>query len=417
MQGPKTVTYKDSATSLFNIADTSTLKVIRKGVTATLSDIEKYDVCYYSEKTNTLYAYNDRVTGVYEEAYPLKSNVSSVKVSGNTYTLSTSQAISRLNESEGAFKIGDRVTLLLSPEGNVVDAVSLTDSDLSIYGVLIGTSKETNTDSDSKGRTEYYVNVMMADGTSAKYLTDSDKYEEYAGKFCEVDFENSYAKLSFPSATKVTGKVDKTAKTVGTVKFASDYSILEYEDGNETTADVRKITIADLDKITLRSDDVIHAETNAAGEICVLYVKNASGNRCVYGVVVKAAEKSTSNGTKETSGSYTMLSGSDKYTATRTAIKLGEAVSYYNGVSGSVMSQLIKVAEGTSIDGYVDNIIKINGTSYTLSDDVTIYAGAVASEFKAISLDDALKLKGTITFYSERTVAEGGKVRVIKILG
>lgn len=410
MQGPKTAISKNSVTALFNISDTANLKVIRKGITATLSDIEQYDVCYYSEKTNTLYAYNDRVTGVYEEAYPIKSNVSSVKVSGNTYTLSTSQAISRLNESEGAFKIGDRVTLLLGTDGTVVDAVNLTDSDLSLYGVLVGTSVETSTDADTKGKTQNYVTVLMADGTEAKYLTDTDSYEDDAGRFCEVNFENSYARLSFPTAKKLTGKVDKDAKALGSVSFASDYAILEYEDGDSYNADVRKITIADLDGITLRTGDVLHASLTAAGEICVLYVKNASGNRNTYGIVV-AGTSSGGNGT------YTLLSGSSKYSVARTGIEIGTVASYYNGISGSTMTPIAKVASGTSITGYVDNIITMNGQKYTLADDVTVYAGTVASEIKAITLDEALALSGDVTFYSERYVSEGGKIRVIKILG
>lgn len=409
MQGPKTVMYKGAAAQLFGIADTAQLKVIRKGVSASLEDIEKYDVCYYSEKTNTLYAYNDRVTGVYEDAYPTKNSVSSVKVSGNTYTLSTSQAISRLNESEGAFKIGDRVTLLLGTDGSVVDAVNLTDSDLSLYGVVVGTSVETSEDADKKGRSEFYVSVLMADGTEAKYLTDSDAYDEDAGRFCEVNFENSYARLSFPSAKKLTGKIDKNAKTLGGTAFASDYAILEYEDGNETSADVRKLTIADLDGITLYKDNVRHAELTASGEICVLYVENASGNRNKYGIIVETPSSKT--------GVHTLLSGSQKYTAQRTALPLGEAASYYSGISGSVMSQIIKVAEGNRISGYIDNKIQMNGKTYTLSDDVTVYAGLTVNDISAISLDDALERTGTITFYSEKAIAEGGKIRVIKILG
>lgn len=403
MQGPKTA-YSKNVASMFTISDINSLKVIRKGITASLSDIEIYDVCYYSEKTNTLYAYNDRVTGVYEEAYPIKANVSSVKVSGNTYNLSTTQAISRLGESENAFKIGDRVTLLLGTDGSVVDAVSLTDADITLYGVLTGTSLEISENADTKGRAQRYVTLLMADGSEAKYLTDTD-YDEKAGKFCELDFENSYARLTFPSEKTISGVVDKDAKTLGGVSFASDYSILEYEDGDETKADVKKITIADLDGVKLTSNDVIHIKTNAKGEIVVLYVKNASGSRDTYGIVTGAPS--------ETSNGYTLLSGTQKISVPAGSwyISAGDGARYYDGV----LTALIKIAEGVRIESCVDNLLTINSHTYTLSDSVMIFSGSNAGDLKAISIEDALSLSGSVTLYSERSEAEGCKIRVIKI--
>ncbi|MCD8049043.1 MAG: S-layer homology domain-containing protein [Clostridia bacterium] len=410
LQGPKTVESTSTVSSLFSYSDLSTLKVIRKGITASLSDIEQYDVCYYSEKTNTLYAYNDRVTGVYEDASPIKANVSTVTVSGKEYTLGSSTAISKMNESEGAFKIGDRVTLLLGTDGEVVDVVDLTSADISIYGVVIGTEERISEDDDKKGRAEYYVNILMADGSEMSYLTDTDDYEEKAGKFCEVDFENSYAKLTFPKSVTITGKVDKDTKTVGGVALASDYSILEYEDGDDYDAAVSKITLADLDGITLRAAKVKHVVYNAKGEILVLYVDNVSGNRNTYGMMIEVPD--------DNDGTYTMLVNgvTTTFSGTYNSFSAGDAVSYYSGISGVEVKQLTRVATGTSINGYTDNIIKMNGQSYLMADDVAVYAGAYAGEFKSVSLDDALSLAGTIVFYANASISEGGKVRIIKII-
>ena len=81
-QGPVTVLDAAKAKDMFNLKDAKGTRVIRKGVSATWDDIEMYDVMYYSEKTNTVYVYCDRVTGLYEKAYPMKANVSRVTVSG-----------------------------------------------------------------------------------------------------------------------------------------------------------------------------------------------------------------------------------------------------------------------------------------------------------------------------------------------
>ncbi len=410
LEGPKTAMTAKSIDGLFDIEDMSTLSVIRKGLKSTVSDIEKFDVCYYSAKTNTLYAYNDRVTGVYEEAYPIKSNVSEVKLSGKTYRLSTAQAISKLGENDGAFKIGERVTLLLDTEGSVCDAVDINSGDISLYGVVTGTTVELSEESGKEGRAEYYVNILMADGTEAKYRTDSDRYEDKAGLFCEVNFEDSYAKLTFPKEKRMTGKADMESMSVDNVKFASDYAILEYEDGTEEAADVRKIAISDIDGITLTSSNSVHAELNGRGEISVLYVKNASGNKYTYGVVIETPENKT--------GNYVILSGAEKHTLTGNynSLTKGQAIGFYKGADGVDIKFLTK-KEAAGIDFRSDNIIKVSGQSFILSDDAAAYAGRYVYELQAVSLDDVSSLTGAVTLYSDASQREGGKVRVITVLG
>lgn len=298
----------------------------------------------------------------------------------------------------------------MGEKGEVVAVVSLTEDDVSLYGVVTGVTSEISTDSDKKGRTEYFVNVTMADGTAAKYLVEDDDYSDKAGLFCSVDFANGYAYLTFPNAVVKTGTVDKETKTFGGYKFASDYAILEYEDGNENEAVVTALTIADLDKTKLTRKDVKHVQLNMKGEIVVLYVNNASGNRDSYGIVVDVPDGR--------SGTYTILCGDRKYTknGTYTSVSKGDCVAYYQGLEGSDMFIMTRVATGVSISGYTDNLIKMNGKTYTLADDVTVYAGKTVGELESVSLDDALELTGSIDFYSDRGVNEGGKVRVIRII-
>ncbi len=143
MEGPKTVTTDYSQLyTLFDI--TGEPKVIRRGVTADISDISRFDVVYYSAANNTVYAYSDKVSGVYEKAAPLKSTVTTVTVSGKDYTLSSAAAMNKLNESPGAFAIGDYITLLLDREGKVADAVDASAGNVSDLGVLLATSARIN---------------------------------------------------------------------------------------------------------------------------------------------------------------------------------------------------------------------------------------------------------------------------------
>ncbi len=171
-----------------------------------------------------------------------------------------------------------------------------------------------------------------------------------------------------------------------------------------------KNTLADLDGITLRAAKVKNVIYNVKGVILVLYDDNVSGNRNTYGMIIETPDNNE--------GTFTMLVNgvTQTFSGTYNSFSAGDAVSYYNGISGLEIKQLTRVATGTSINGYTDNIIKINGQSYLMADDVTVYAGAYAGEFKSVSLDDAVNLAGTITFYANASVSEGGKVRIIKII-
>lgn len=406
-EGPRVVLTVSDVDKMFAYTNKTTLKVVRKGFAATLSDIELYDVLYYSDRTNTLYAYCDRVTGMYEEAYPMKSNVTSVKVSGKEYNLATIDAINSLNESKNAYKIGDRVTLLLGETGDVVAVVNLTDTDVSMYGVVSGSGKKISEDSDSEGRTEYYVTVMHADGQETDYTVKDDSYADKTGKFCTVDFENSYAVLKFPAEVKLTGTIDKDAKKLGDVKFASEYGILECY-GSDKNIRVEKTSLEELDGVKLTKSNVKHVQKNKKGEIVFLYIDSVTGKGDIYGIITSAPEKETGK------GSYVILSGNKEYTVNGTynSYSKGDCVVYSEGE----MNHMIQAGEGTAVSEVNDNMIVVNGKTYTVSDDVTVYLSSYKSDTKTVSLEDAKELYGKVTLYSNKGISDGGKVKVISIV-
>lgn len=401
--------------TLFDIADKKNVKIIRDGISADTDDITEYDVLYYSERTNTVYAYTDRVTGMYEEAYPMKSNVTRVTVSGKEYNLSTLEAINKLNESENAFKIGDRVTLLFGMDGSVVAAVSLTDTDVSMYGVLLGTGMELSDDEDTKGRTEHYVSVLHANGDEVKYTVADDSYEDMAGEMCIVDFENSFATLTFPQKLSVSGYVNKDTGTIGDKKLSSDVKILEYVSGDESSARVAKVSVGDLWGMTLTKKDVLNVVYNKKGEIVLLYLDNVTGNEGIYGVVI--ADPGSQDGKPIKQGTYTILSNNTKYTVngTFTSLRKGDSVEYIKNGQDTEVVELIRVGEGHGVEECIDNIIVVGNDSYTLADNATIYVGKTPAELKSVSWEDAVGISGSITLYSDKGTREGGKVRVVII--
>ncbi len=415
--GPVTVANTDNVKSIFNVTDAESTKVIRKGVAATWDDIEVFDVLYYSEKTNTIYAYCDRVTGMYEEAYPMKANVSRVTVSGTEYAVSSMTAVNKLNETKGAFNIGDRVTLLFGEDGLVVDAVSLTDADYSMYGVITGSGSELS--EDGKGSSQYYVNVTHADGTDVKYVVPDDRYEEMAGQLCVVDFDDSYAVLELTAVSYVEGYVNKRTNTIGAKKLANDVKILEYTDGNKLQATVSSVRTSHIDGMTLAKTDVKNVVYNKKGEIELLYLNDVTGNSSIYGVVIDDPGSYSKDGKKVEvkSGTYTVLNKNTKYTynGTHTSIRKGDCVEYKKGISGTEIKALMQVATSTVIDECTDNIITVNEKQYILADNATVYVGESSLSLKSVSWDDAVGVEGRVALFSEKSITNGGKIRVVRI--
>ncbi len=419
MEGPKTV-YGDgfSAADEFGITDTSTLRVIRKGLSASLGDIQRFDVLYYAANTNTLYAYDDKVTGIYDKALPIKANVTGIVLSGVSYDLATQTAINKLNESEGAFAINDRVTLLKGKDGEIVDAVDADAADLQSYGVIQNAYARLRADGDdSDGRGDYMVTMFMGDGTTADYVCDRD-YSDDIGDFCLLSFKDGVLTLEKVAYQKITGSLDKSVPSLAGHWFADDYGIIELVSlPDEGPATLRKVSLNEIGLDSLKAADVIHAQTTGSmGDISILYLRGVTNEQYQYGVVTKAElpeglDKSASTRT------YTMLLGATERQMTHNyKFSAGDAVGYGPSATGSdTFIDLIKVASGAEVEAKTAGRIKVGGEIYPLSDSAVAYGGDAPSRYMALSLDELTDMDNVISveLYSDRSLSSGGEVKVI----
>lgn len=420
LAGPVTATGDGfSAVNAFGIGNTSTLRVIRKGLSASLNDIERFDVLYYAENTNTLYAYSDKVTGIYEKALPIKANVTSIVLSGTTYELATQTAMNKLNESPGAFAINDRVTLLKGRNGEIVDAVDTDSADLQSYGVIQNAYIQLTGDSDRIGAGDYRVTMFMGDGSVADYVCDRD-YSDDIGDFCRLDFEGGILSLEKVNYRRITGSFDKSVPSLAGNWFANDYGIIELVNLPEKgPAVLRKVSINEINKTMLSDYEVIHAQqTGNMGDISILYVRNLTNDQYTYGVVkkVKTAAGEDKSSARKT---YTFLLGASEQQLTNNYVfREGDAVAYGIGSNGEgSFINLIEIAKGKAITAKTSGRIKLDDTIYTISDSAVAYGGSEPSEFRAISLDSLTSMKNvsSVKLYSDLPLKDGGVVRVIVV--
>lgn len=406
--GPMTITTGYSQIySFFKITNSGSMTVIRDGKNAKAEDIQTYDVVYYMSANNTLYAYTDKASGTYEEAYPLKANVTSVKVAGKEYSLSTQAAVNKMNNSDGAFDLGDRVTLLFGRNGEVVDVVDLAAGGSLDLVVLTNSYKEISQETDTQGQSINYVTVMLADGGEVTYEADKD-YSDYIGNVMRVEYNNKVAALSAIKHSSIYGEFDSSVPSLDGHWLSGNCAILELVENTSGGATVKKLELRDIATTSLTKNQVIHAETSGSlKDITFLYVTDVTKSDASFGVVTEV------NG-----NSYTVLID-NKTTTVKTALKLerGSAVEIRQTTDGQLPKSLMNVGSGNGVEGYTAGRIRVSGENYIVSDYVKVYGGIYANEFESMSMAEIVGNENVsqVTLYSDRPLSQGGIIRVIVV--
>lgn len=240
-------------------------KYIRDGNTSSYSEIDALDVCYYLENENTVVAYSKRITGVFENAYPSKENITAVVLSGNTYQIGHTNATNKLS-SNGNIKYGDTVTLLFGKDDTVVDVITLSESE-KIYGVLLEVTLKDRLDENGNRLSEYVASIMRTDGTVAEYSALKD-YDGLKGKAVTVSFKNGLANISsINTNNNVSGNFNWDKKTLGKYDLSPDIDIIDVAyDADYSTAKSKQIFPQRLNGISLSSSNILYAQISD-GEI------------------------------------------------------------------------------------------------------------------------------------------------------
>ncbi len=424
LKGPFVIT-KDYNEVYEFFGDVKNPGVTVNGEAAKLSDIEKFDVVYYNEAANKIYVYTKRETGIYEKANPSKNNISSVVISGITYSELGLKAKEKLGDSDTAFKINDRVTLLFGKDGDVVDIVDINGRTLGDVGVVLKTYSKESKEVDTKGKLEYFADLMLANGTYVTYKTDKI-YEDtinvtYTGNVVYIsNLKDGRVSLKLAPKNIVTGEIDRSGPSLGGHDFQQNYTILELVYGEKyDEAIVRKISLRDFNLKALDSEDVLHVEfANDFGDIAFIYVKDLTYDGYTYGVLNKADMDEEANYTYE--------------------LKSSEGTSVYRGsagwsfVKGEAVMAMIKdgkikaikplflLKRASSLGTHTETRIKIEDETYNMDENLSvIYKKTGEGTWNITTLRDleeniksGLWKINIIHIYSD---SKEGKVRVLRV--
>ena len=385
-------------------------RVYRNGNGASLSDIESFDVIYYSKKSNAIWAYSNKVSGVLNTITPNKETPTSVTVSGVTYQLSY-YAAQRAFGLDG-LETGETVTMLLDKNGKVCDAYAADELYESILGVVTEISTKTVTASDGSKNSNYYATVLTLDGSTVDILQSSDS-TSLVGQAVEVDYSTGKIRTISKGSGSDSGYINADALTWGSRPLAQNIKILEIDDNSN----IISVSLSRLDGVSLKSSSVLLSSTNSSGAIDGLILKNVTGDMHKYGIITKVERNTVSDGLGNAAPSkYTYhydlggTLGTVSFSGAITSLGEGPCVFVYDK---GALSEAKNLTRATNVTLLTPSYATVGGSiKHRISPDVIVYKVVDDNKIRT-TLDEALSHDGAIWIYYDNIQSAGGMVRVI----
>ena len=384
--------------------NTATATVYRNGGESTLSAVQNQDVVYWSESMHTIWAYSNKVTGIYESAAPSASNPTSVTVAGKSYDIETTEAAYQLSDL-GGYQVGDSVTLLLGRNGGVAAVGEASLAQDLVYGVVLSVENTTYEDSDGNSYNTRTATIFGTDGNTYRYPVESRSLE--AGALVRVTNSEDGVEIRGLSSTKLTGRVSSDGKTLGRYTLASDVQIIDtYETCTPIQVYPSRLAGANLTGSTIR-----FYALNAQGEISHMILEDATGDLHQYGIITGVSEVSAG---LVTNSAYTYDVGGVKqvFTSDTTIYNLKSDPCQVKMESDTTVERLYNLTE-VEVDSINGNtIVDAQNRSYTLSDNVAVYVYE-NNEYQLTSLERVSGGDYRLTAWYDKPENEGGRIRVI----
>ena len=376
------------------------------GSKSSADNIHSYDVLYYSKKLNSIFVYQDRVTGRLNGVSPDRYTPETVTVAGTSYTLAD-QKIAYAVSAMGSYAIGDYITLLLGKEGKVVGMGSAAALNSFIGGIVL--SKEEKVSGDKNDTTvKKYITMLDTLGETHEYeVEDLTQFSERTP--VEVAFDNGKPVVNKVTIDKLNGIVSSDASRFSSYQLSESIRVLEYDNGGNYSQIDRKR----LAGLTINATNILYYHVNADKEITDLIVRGVTGDNYKYGILTSASEVSSPE-TMTFMGNYSYQIGDESGYATSSGQIF--AVQGYVGPAqfafasdGSVTS--VKTLSSIDVTSITQTEVSNGKNAYVIADDVGVYLKKGTSYY-ATELSKVMSLTNyELTAYYDGTT--GGRVRVI----
>lgn len=402
MEGPIIADSNWKSEIPFALADTVYYK---NGSTSSFSDIEEYDVLYYSEYLKTIWAYDTKITGTLQAVSPNRLSPTAITVAGKDYTLGTNDMKIEFS-TLGSVDIGDVITVLLGKDETIVGVLNLDEFNTTITGIVLSTG--THLVEDAKGDYASTNYVTYVDAKGNEYQQDYDKNKLYfnEGEIVRVTYQDGVSQVSkydLGSVSFGTNTFSQDGSKLGSLKLASNVKILDLYDDQYIS-----VYPSRLANVTLGSSTVNYYAVNDVGEITELILNNVTGDLYDYGVLTGITYQQGEN----VNVSYVI----DGKTSTNT-VSINANYNLEEGPKGFLfssnkLSSTISLNE-VNVTSISKTTVQDSSTKYKLSENVQAFYYNDGS-YISTTVDKISNLtKYKLTAYYDRTISSGGCVRVI----
>lgn len=376
------------------------------GSKSSADNIHEYDVLYYSKKLNSIFVYQNRVTGRLNGVSPDRYTPSAVTVAGTSYTLAD-QTIAYEVSAMGSYEIGDYVTLLLGRDGTVVGIGNAAQLNSFIGGIVLSKTEKISDDKDSNDVKKY---ITMLDTLGETHEYEVDDLTQFSERTpVEVSFDNGKPVVNKVSLNRLNGIVSADAGSYAGYRLSESIRILEYDNGGSYSSVAR----SRLAGLTINASNILYYHVNADKEITDLIVRGVTGDNYKYGILISASEVANAQ-TMTFMGTYSYQIGSQ----TGVAMSNGQifAMQGYSGpaqfafaADGSVTG--IRTLGSITVTSITQTEVSNGKNAYTMADDVGVYLKK-GSSYYVTELSKVMSLGSyELTAYYDGTT--GGRVRVI----
>lgn len=397
--------------------------ITKNGAPAGKEDLARYDVAYYDEVSGTLCASDYQLTGYIQSVSPSMDAAQTVTVSGCTVPV-----LEAAWETLETYRLGDRVTLLLTDDCKVAAAMEPSVVARDMVGVL-----------STDGRS-----VTLCGSGLKVSVPEVDADAKLRGTLVRVHTERDSMACFAYSSAGISGRLDMGEWTLGSYQLAPNCSIYEHAGNNlyngyvYSLAGELGVASTDFNEITwtevLSPEDVSAYHLNTAGQVDMILLEDVTGNAYEYGKIMRytgndgimtssspkavynnAATITNGNGqSQKYLFSYTVNS-SEKYYG----ISLHSASASHKEVLS--LCQLTRVSGLTAGAFFLDGekwYATIDGYELPVSQAVQVY---VESTGQWLSGADALQMavagRTLLDVHYDRTFTTGAQVRVVVVKG
>lgn len=260
--------------------------IYKNGGKVTGSDIQSYDVVYYSNSLKSIWVYDKKVYGVLTSISPSVTAPEEIVVAGKTYSLKQ-PALNTYNYTnsdnllenswgkrlrDNGLGTGDNVVVLYGYDGNIADILSVNQMPMTFTGYVLSLENKIVKDSNDVTNLKQVINIVDSEGILRDFpCTDSTITK---GSLVEINF--SYGLTTI----KKLETYSSTLNDITSQKLSPNVRILAVKGQSYS-----KLTVAELKEVTWADGATIYYKTNSAGEVTDVILYNLANSGYKFGIL------------------------------------------------------------------------------------------------------------------------------------